>query len=363
MEYPTKKRRITLMRRETILRVACGLVLVLSSPLFAQTSTPDRALGAVTKVDIGARLLTVKTDSGTEVVVTAQPTANFRRVTPGETDLQKAAIIALTDISVGDRVLARGRAGANGNGLAANLIVVMSKGDIVQKEAADRADWDRRGVLGVVTMAGADQIVINMRTAAGTSPMVIKLVPNASVRRYAPGSVRFADARPSSLAEILAGDQVRARGNRTADGSTMNAEEVVSGTFRTIAGVVVSLDPQRNEVRTNDLDSKKPLVVKVNAGSSLRRLQPEVAQAIAARVRGGAERSGDLQQMIESSPTITLADLKAGDPIVVSGAVGADAQEVTAITLLTGVESILRRPGSKEMSLGSWTLDLGIGDF
>jgi hypothetical protein len=314
-------------------------------------------------VDIGARLLTVKTDAGAEVVVTAQPTASFRRIAPGETDLQKAAMIALTDISVGDRVLARGRAGANGNGLAANLIVVMSKGDIAQKEAADRADWDRRGVMGVVAMAGTDQVLINVRTVTGASTLVIKLAPNASVRRYAPGSVRFADARPSSLGEIQAGDQLRARGNRTADGSTMSAEEVVSGTFRTIAGVVVSLDPQQNEVRLNDLDSKKPLIVKVNAGSSLRRLQPDVAQAIASRVHAGAQRSGDLQQMIESSPSITLAELRAGDPIVVSGAVGANAQEVTAITLLTGVEAILRRPGTKEMSLGSWTLDIGISDF
>jgi hypothetical protein len=351
------------MRLDRTLRLVYGLVFVLSSPFFAQTTAPDRALGAVIKLDIGERLLTLKTDAGTEVVVTAQPTASFRRVAPGETDLQKAAVIALTDISVGDRVLARGRAGANGNDFAAALIVVMSRGDIAQKEAADRADWERRGVLGVVTMAGADQILINVRTVTGASSMVIKLAPNASVRRYAPGSVRFADARPSTLGEIQTGDQVRARGSRTADGSTMNAEEVVSGTFRTIAGIVVSPDPQQNEVRINDLETKKPLVVKVNAGSSLRKLQPQVAQAIALRVRGGAERTGDLQQMIESSPSITLADLKAGDPIVVSGAVGANAQEVTAITLLTGVESILRRPGAKEMSLGSWTLDIGIGDF
>jgi hypothetical protein len=143
----------------------------------------------------------------------------------------------------------------------------------------------------------------------------------------------------------------------------MNAEEVVSGNFRTIAGVVVSLDPQQNEVRINDLDSKKPLVVKINAGSSLRRLQPDVAQAIASRVRGGAEPNGNLQQMIDSSQTISLADLKAGEPIVVSGAVDDNTQQVTASTLLTGVETILRRPGSQEMSLGSWTLDMGGGDF
>jgi len=142
----------------------------------------------------------------------------------------------------------------------------------------------------------------------------------------------------------------------------MTAEEVVSGSFRTIAGVVLSLDAQQNEVRINDLDTKKALVVKVSADSSLRKLPPQVAQAIAQRVRGsgenGARAGGDLQPMLESSPSMTLADLKTGDAIVVSSTVGATTERVTAITLLGGVEPILRRPGTQEMSLGSWILDI-----
>jgi hypothetical protein len=63
--------------------------------------------------------------------------------------------------------------------------------------------------------------------------------------------------------------------------------------------------------------------------------------------------------LLESSPGITLADLKAGEAIVVSSTVGADAERVTAIVLLAGVEPILRRPGTQDMSLGSWTLDIG----
>ena len=61
----------------------------------------------------------------------------------------KAATIALTDVSVGDRVLARGKP-ADNQGVAANLIVVMSQGDIAKKQADERADWDRRGVAGLV---------------------------------------------------------------------------------------------------------------------------------------------------------------------------------------------------------------------
>src|SRR5580704_2702329 len=87
----------------------------------------DRAVGTVTKLDAAARTMTLKTDAGQEVAVTLAPKTNFRRVAPGETDLLKAATIALTDVSVGDRVLARGKPAEN-QGVAANLIVVMSQG-------------------------------------------------------------------------------------------------------------------------------------------------------------------------------------------------------------------------------------------
>jgi len=340
------------------------LVFLLFPLLLAQTATSDRALGTVTNIDPAGRRITLRTDTGSDIVVTAQPAANFRRVAPGETDLQKAVTIALSDLSVGDRVLARGRAGEQANSVAATLIVVMSQGDIAKKQESDRADWDRRGIVGLVATAGADQIVVNTRSTGGAL-IAITLATNANVRRYAPDSVQFADARPSTLGEIRVGDQVRARGDRSPDGGKMTAEEIVSGTFRTIAGVILSLDAQQNEVRINDLESKRPLVVKVTAGSSLRRLPPKVAQAVAQRVQGNSRgtaangRDSDLQQLLESSPGITLADLKAGEALVISSTMGATAERVTAITVLAGVEPILRRPGTQEMSLGSWTLDIG----
>jgi hypothetical protein len=352
------------------MKLVCYLTLILVPPLFSQA---DRTLGTVTNLNGDDRRITLRTDTGTEVLVIVQPTASFRRVAPGETDLQKAATIAMTDISVGDRVLARGRAGSNQNEIAATLIVVMSQGQIAQKQTADRADWDRRGILGIVTMTDTNQITVILRGGGAVNSMAIRLAPNASVRRYSPDSVRFVDARPSTLGEIKVGDQVRARGNRTADGSAIAAEELVFGTFRTIAGTITSLDPQQNAIAINDLDARKPLVVKISAGSNLRKLQPQVAQAIALRVRGGGAerppgqvssstaRTPDTQQMIDISPTITLTDLRVGEPIVISSAVGTATDRVTAITLLAGVEPILRRPGTREMSLGYWNLDLDIG--
>ena len=122
-----------------------------------------------------------------------------------------------------------------------------------------------------------------------------------------------------------------------------------------------------------------PVTVKVNRDSSVKKLQQQLSQAIAVQLhpelandtkggrgggrggRGGEGRvTGDLSQMIENSPAITLAELKTGDAIVVSHTVGATAGQVTAIKLLAGVEPILTKPGTQEMSLGSWNLG-GLG--
>jgi hypothetical protein len=385
---------------------------LVAAPAWAQNAAApaDRALGVVTKIDATARTFTVKTDAGTEIGVTLDPKARFQRVAPGETDLKNAAAIQLTDISVGDRVIARGKPGDNQT-VAANLVVVMSQGDIAKKQAADRADWDRRGVAGLVTAVTDNSVTINSRTLAGAKTTTLMVTPATIVRRYAPDSIKFDDAKPAKLAEIKIGDQVRARGAKNDDGSQIGAEEIVAGTFRTIAGVVQAVDPQTGEIRLNDLETKKPVVVKVIADSSLRKLPPNVAQVIARRVHpeyaaaqggnatgrggdaagrggdaagrggdaaggrqgdaagggpdGGAGRGGrgggDLQQMIDRSPAIMIADLKTGDAIVVESTVGATPDRLTAVTLVAGVEPILTKPGTREMSLGSWSLEVGGG--
>lgn len=358
-----------------ILAVA-GLVWTANS-VWGQAAPPQNATGTVTKIDAAARSLILKTDAGQEIPVAIQPTASFRRVAPGETDLTKASTIQIGDVAVGDRVLARGR--MENSNVAATLIVVMSQSDIAKRQEADRADWDKRGISGLVTAVGPESITINVRSLAGVRTVVITPAPSAIVRRYAPDSVSFVDAKASTLAEIKAGDQARARGNRTEDGSRMTAEEIVSGSFKATAGLVTSIDAANNEMQVRDLDTKKPVTVKINKDSSMVRLQPQLAQAIAARLHpeaagagrgadggrggraGGGRGNADLQQMIDTSPMIKITDLKAGDAIVVSSTVGATAGKITAIKLMAGVEPILTKPGTQEMSLGSWSLDFGGG--
>jgi len=383
-------RRITYFAPLLFLLAPHGLMPV----CLAQEAGVGRALGAVTKIDAAARQIALQTTTG-EVAVSVDAKAKVLRVAPGATNLSNAAAIELTDINIGDRLRARGRMTEDKKSLAALEIVVIAQSDIASKQAAERADWERRGATGIVADVAADSITISVRTIEGVKPLVITAAPNAVIRRYAPDSVKFSDAKPATLSEIRKGDQVRARGNKTPDGARMTAEEIVSGQFKMIAGLVVSVDPQENVVRINNIETKKPMTVKISADSSLKKLQPTLAQMIASRLHGvvsaerpaggaptgapgggpgssGAVRGGDrgpaggargdLQAMIDRVPAIKISDLAPGDAIIISSTAGATADQVTAITLLAGVEPILTKPGTREMSLGDWNMGGG-GDL
>ncbi|MDP8990399.1 MAG: hypothetical protein M3N41_10020 [Acidobacteriota bacterium] len=395
----------------TIQSTSALFLCLLAPACFAQEQAAGRALGVVTKMDAAARQLTVKTDTG-DVVVTVDPKAKVLRVAPGATSLTNAAAIELGDINVGDRLRARGRS-AEDKSVAALEIVVISQSDIASKQAAERADWDRRGVTGIVADVTADSLTINVRTLAGVRPVIVKPGPNAVIRRYTPDSVKFADAKPSQLADLRKGDQVRARGDKTPDGSAMTADEIVSGQFKMIAGLVLAVNLQENVIRINNVETKKPMTVKISTDSTLKKLQPQLAQVIANRLHGvapiegaagggpgagpggggpgagpgggpggypgggpagargpggfggGRGGNGDLQSMIDRTPAIKIADLMAGDAIIVSSVNGANPEQVTAITLLAGVEAILTKPGTREMSLGDWNVGGGadLGGF
>ena len=384
----------------TAFRASATSTVLLLAPVFfahagfAQEQAAGRALGVVTKIDAAARQITLKTDAG-EVAVAVDAKAKVLRVAPGATNLTNAATIELTDINVGDRLRARGRMGGDQKTLAAMEIVVISQSDIASKQAAERADWDRRGATGIVADVTADSVTINVRTLEGVKPLTITPSPNAIVRRYTPESVKFADAKPSQLSDIRKGDQVRARGNKSPDGAQMTADEIVSGQFKMIAGLVISVDTQENVIRINNIETKKPMTVKISADSSVKKLQAQLAQVIANRLHGvtpaagptgapaggptgspggagggrgpggggfGGGRGGDLQSMIDRTPAIQVADLMPGEAIIVSSVAGASADQVTAITLLAGVEPILTKPGTREMSLGDWNMGGG-GDL
>jgi len=154
---------------------------------------------------------------------------------------------------------------------------------------------------------------------------------------------------------VSVGDQLRALGDKSADASSFGAEQIVSGAFKTIGVTVVEIDQQKREIHATTLDQKKPITIAVNQDSVLHRISSPVAAAIAQKVKsdGGkpsAPQPGqkstppviDVQQMIDALPAISLADIKAGDVLAVTGAVKQDESQIVAIKLSAGVDLVLK---------------------
>jgi hypothetical protein len=114
----------------------------------------------------------------------------------------------------------------------------------------------------------------------------VHVTKDTVLRRYAPGSVKFDDAKPAPPGEIRPGDQLRARGEKNADGSELTAQEIVSGSFRNISGTISSLDSAQSTITVHDLATKKNVAVKITSESQLRKLPAPMAQRIAQRLNG-----------------------------------------------------------------------------
>jgi hypothetical protein len=370
-------------------------LILLAGASHADAQTAANHVGVVTAIDLGAKQIKVKTDAGAELSLALQDRTNYLRV-GADLNLKNATKIAVGDVAVGDRVLARGALSEDKATLAATSVVVMAKEEVAKKHEAEHEEWKKRGVSGVITALNPDtkQITISVRSREGLKPLIIPASGSVDMRRYAPDSVRFSDAKPSTFADLKVGDQVRALGNKNEDGTQLAPEYIVSGSFRNVAATVISVDPAAKTIRITDLDTKKPALVRIEADSNVRKLTPEVAGMLARRLNGGAGGAGgpggprpaamtgdrpaggpggpggpggggggDIEQMIERMPALNLADLKKGDALVISSTAGADPDKITAITLLAGVEPILTSApkGRQGMALGSWNLGMGGG--
>jgi hypothetical protein len=407
------------LKRNVSVRIWLALLIALTfCPMAAKAepqappagqSAPARPIGTIKS--ISGNSLTLSTDAGVSYSVSVGDGARILRIEPGAKDLKNASPLTLSDLQVGDRILVMGKISEDGHSVAATSVIAMKKADVASKQEHDRQDWQRRGVGGLVSAVdpATGTITITARAAAGSKDVAIHTSKDTILRRYAPDSVNFDDAKPSSLDQIKPGDQVLARGTRSADGSELAAQEIVSGAFRNIAGTISSIDAASNTINVMDLIAKKPVDVKITQDSQLRKLPPQMAQFMAMRLKGGqagagsgaagngapAEKQagaagasgsgaggapadggngqggrggrggGDLQQILNRVPKASLSDLQKGDAVMIVSTAGSGSGGVTAITLVSGVEPILQASpngSGQSMILPPWSMEAPAGD-
>jgi Cu/Ag efflux protein CusF len=419
--------------------IVCALFLAAITGFEAKAQTPQgnspaasqdasigqfHVIGEVTALDTAANRITIRTDAGNSVAVNLMSATTYKRALPGATSLEGATPIALTDINMGDRVMARGRVASDRQSVPAREVIVMTRADITARNERERAEWQQRGIAGTISALdpASKTITLTVRGRGGETVAVDASNPNVRFRRYAPDSIRFSDARPSRFEDLVVGDQVRALGNRSADGARFTPEEVVSGTFRTLVGTITAVNPQTNEVTVTPMGAPagaQPLTVRVNSDSLVRRIPPEIVQMIAARqgaqngggagARGGAggnapspqqrpegarapapqqqpgmnrpgggagggmmRGGGDLREMLERLPALPLNQMQPGTLVLVSSTSGSATVRPVALAVVTGIEAFMQmmQPGGGRQQrqmpgvnpgLPGGVLDIGIG--
>jgi hypothetical protein len=363
----------------------------------AQAANANAARPVGTIKSISGNNITLTTDAGAEVSVVVQDAARLVRVEPGQKDLKEAVPIPLQELLPGDRILVRGQLGEDGKTVLATAVIAMKKASIAEKQAQEREEWQKQGMAGLVSSvdAAAGTILITLPGMGEKKVVTIHLTKDSVVRRYAPDSIRFDDAKPARPEQVKVGDQLRARGARSADGSELTAAEIVCGTFRNISGTISSIDASANSITLQDLATKKTVTVRITPDSQVRKLPLPMAQRIAARLKGaasdaqgsaggggaaatngsrpggaaagapggpgrngaGAGGGGDFQQMLSRMPPATLAELRMGDAVMIVATEGGPNGLPSVITLLGGVEPILEAsPNNASTILSPWSL-------
>jgi len=382
----------------------------------------EHVLGTVTSVDPSSHSVTVKEDkTGTQYAVLLENTRTLLKVPPGAKDLKSATRITADDLQAGDRVDVRGaKPEDNPNAIAARSVVLMSARDLAKTHQAEAVAWQHStaGTVNSVDPTG-QKLAITVRTPEGPKPMTVDVSKSTDFTRYSAENPKM--PAPSQLTDIQPGDQVRIIGEKGEGGATISAQQIYSGAFRTIAGTVAAIAPDGKQLTVKDLQTKQTVQVMLTGDSAVRKLPPMIATALARRFnpdfkagqggpgssagRGAANAgtpggappygakageaarpesgeaagnhwtgggsggpgagstragNGDLSQMLERLPTITLSELKPGDAVVISGvAQGADKSHLLASSIIAGVEPIFQSaPPRQGQSLGDWSLDM-----
>ena len=394
-------------------------VLLIAAPRFSfgqqneaaqQAGAPKRTRVVGVIKSISGNTITVTTDAGADVSITIQPTTRLMRLAPGQTDLKTATAIQLSDVQVGDRMLVGGMPADHGESVTATTAVIMKKSDVAEKQQHDREEWQKNGVGGVVKAVdvASGTITLSTGTLGAPNTMAVHVSKETIIRRYAPDSVKFDDAKPGTLEQVKVGDQLRARGTKSADGKELTAAEIVSGTFRSIAASVLSSDAANNTITVTDLANRRPVTLKIAPDSQMHQLPAMFAQRIAMRLKGGtppgqggtnstggtaarsqdggARPSGgagaaaagesrpggsssgghpggapDFQQMLNRMPAVELSQLQKGDAVMIVATEGTAESPSQVIILLSGVEPILTAasPSAASTILSPWNLSAG----
>jgi Cu/Ag efflux protein CusF len=382
----------------------------------AATSVYTTVQGTITKVDLDAKVIGIKTDAGDTTVKFSNLT-KVMELPPGESDTKKATPLKPEDISVGDHILARAQT-KDLTGLPAGFLYINRASDIAKENAAKAAEW-QTAVSGFAESVdpAAKKITMKVKGTAGAPDrdVVLDLSGPVSYQRFSDKSF---DYEKTDVSAIKTGDHLRVLGAKNADVTQIKVTDMAADAIKQIGATIKSVDPATGQITAIDT-AKKPVTITVRTATKVKRLDDPTAQMIARIVnpsfqgggRGGGRGAGggagagggdgagagggggrgfgggqaaggapggsgfggrgggrarggaaQIQTLIDQQPDAKVADLKPGEPIIVSGPGSPDSSSFSAMMVLAGVDPILRAaPSTGADPLGSGWSNVGGG--
>ncbi len=379
----------------------------------AATSVYTSVEGTITNVDLTAKVISIKTSAGDTTVKFSNLT-KVLELPPGEADLKKATPLKPEDIGVGDHILARAQT-KDPTGLPAGSLYINRASDIAKENAAKAAEWQTAvsGQAEAVDLAGK-KITMKVKGAAGAPDhdVVLDISGAVSYQRFSDKTFEYDRADASA---VKPGDHLRVLGSKNADVTQIKVTDLAADAIRQIGATIKSIDPATGVITATDT-AKKPVTITVRTATKVKRLDDPTALMIARIVNptfqgtgggrgagrgagggggdaaagggggrgfgggqagggapggsgfggrgGGRGRGGaaQIQNLIDQQPDAKVADLKPGEPIIVSGPSSPDSSSFSAMMVLAGVDQILRAaPSTGADPLGSGWSNVGGG--
>lgn len=379
----------------------------------AQAPSPYTSVqGTITKVDLAAKTISVKTETG-DTTVKFSDLTKLNELPPGEADTKKATPMKAEDMSAGDHILARVQT-KDPTGLPAGSVYVNRASDIAKENAAKAAEWQTAtsGLATSVDTAGKKIVMSVAGTAAQPAHEVtLDLSGPVSFQRFSDKTFEYERTDGSA---IKPGDHLRVLGSKNADATQIKVTDLAADAIKQIGATVKAVDPATGTITATDT-AKKPVTITVRTATKVKRLDDPTAQMIARIVnptmanarggrggggggggaapggeaggggggrgfggqaggggafggsggrggRGGRGGAAQIQNLIDQQPNATLADIKVGEPIIVSGPASPDSSSFSAMMVLAGVDPILRAaPSNGADPLGSGWSNVGGG--
>ncbi len=389
-----------------------GNVAMAQAPVSAYTSV----VGEITKVDAPTKVISIKTDKGATTVKFSDQT-QILQLPAGELDPAKGTAIKAEAIEAGDKLeLARVQT-KDPTGLPARTVIVKKAADVTKEVQMKAQAWQTQTTAGSAESVDvAGKKIVRKVKGANFDPdrdVTLDMSVRVNYQRFSDVTLAYANSEAADAVKV--GDHLRVLGAKDADGSNIKVTDIAADDIRQFGATYKSLDPATGQIQATDT-AKKPVVIVVRPNTKVKRLDDPTALMIArivnpsfqggaggrgaGRGAGGGAGAGDggggggrgfggqaggapggsgfggrgggggrgrgganqIQTLLDQQPDIKIADLKPGEPIIVSGPGSADSPNLTATMVLAGVDPILRAaPSTGADPLGGGWSNIGGG--